>query len=96
MTTTMAVTNQLKEIIANQLDVNIRLEEIKDDVPLFEGGLGLDSIAIMEYITLIEEKFQIEFTDDELTIEPFQNMATLAAWITNRLGNNHHQEVAHD
>ena len=45
---------RLRRIIAEQMDVNLHLEEIDPDTPLFEGGLGLDSIALMEFITLIE------------------------------------------
>jgi len=73
--------DQLKHLIANELDVNIQLAEIGPDVPLLEDGLGLDSIAIVELITLIEEKFAVEFSEDELNMEAFANIRTLSQWI---------------
>ena len=76
---------QLKNIIANQLDVNLKIEDIKADMPLFEEGLGLDSIAIMEFITLIEENFEFQFDEDELNMEPFQNLQTLAHFVSTKL-----------
>jgi acyl carrier protein len=76
---------RLRHIIAKELDVNIRLEDIEADTPLFEDGLGLDSIAIMAFITLIEENFNFQFAEDELTMEPFQNLRTLAQFIVDRV-----------
>ena len=44
------IVNQLKDIIANKLDVNLAYDEIDENVSLFEDGLGLDSIAIVDLI----------------------------------------------
>ena len=46
MPTTMstALVSQLKTIIADDLDVNLTVEEIDDNVSLFEEGLGFDSM----------------------------------------------------
>lgn len=74
----------LKTIIAEELDVNIKEEEISNDMPLLEDGIGLDSVAIMEFIVLIEKKFDFNFSDDELTFEPFANLNTLADFIANK------------
>jgi acyl carrier protein len=79
-----ATVEQMKTIIADELDVNLRREDIEADTPLFEDGLGLDSIAIMAFITLIEEHFEFQFAEDELTMEPFQNLRTLAQFISAR------------
>jgi len=76
---------QLKQIIADELEVNVKLEEIDENVSLFEGGIGLDSVAIMEFISLIEAHFGFKFSDDELNMEPFENLRTLAAFIAPKL-----------
>lgn len=81
---TTDIIDRLKHIIAEQLDVNLSLEEIKPDVPLFEGGLGLDSVAIMELITLIEENFNFQFLNEELTLKPFQNLTILSDFILSK------------
>ena len=46
------IVEQLRTIIAEQLDANLRREEITLDVPLLEEGLGLDSIMVVALITL--------------------------------------------
>ncbi|MGH8547088.1 MAG: acyl carrier protein [Methylococcales bacterium] len=78
------VIDRLKHIIAEQLDVNIGLQDIDADAPILEGGLGLDSIAIVEFITAIEESFGIQFADDDLNLKPFQNLVTLAKFICDK------------
>lgn len=78
------VIDQLKDIIAEQLDVNISRQDIDADAPMFEGGLGLDSIAIVELITAVEETFGFQFGNDELNMQPFHSLRTLAAFIRER------------
>jgi acyl carrier protein len=80
------VIEQLKQIIAKELDVNLDPEEIDENAPLFEEGIGLDSIAIMDFILLIEERFGFQFADTELTVELFRNLETLADFISSGEG----------
>lgn len=82
-----SVIDKLKYIIANQLDVNIKLEEIDDNDSLFEDGIGLDSVVIVEFITLIEETFGFQFSEDHLNMDLFQNLRTLADAISTKLKN---------
>jgi acyl carrier protein len=77
--------NQLKKIIAEELDVNLKAEEIDESASLFEDGLGLDSIAVVEFISLIEEKFNFMFSDSELSPEFFSNLNVLANLIGSKL-----------
>jgi acyl carrier protein len=79
-----AIINELKKIIAEELDVNLTAEEIDENVSLFEEGLGFDSIAIVELISSIEERFKIEFTDSELNPEHFSNLTVLADFIRSK------------
>lgn len=78
------VTSRLKTIIAEELDVNLKVEEIDDEASLFEDGLGFDSIATVEFISLIEQKLGIEFSDGELNPELFSNLKVLADFITTK------------
>jgi acyl carrier protein len=75
------IVDQLKEIIAYKLDVNLSIDEIDENVSLYEDGLGLDSIAIVELILAIEKEFSLEFGDEELNVELFNNLSTLARFI---------------
>jgi acyl carrier protein len=50
--------------------------EIADDTPLW-GGV-LDSVALMQLITFVEEQFGVEVADDELTSAHFGTVADIA------------------
>ncbi len=79
------VLTQLKGIIANELDVNLKQDEINESASLFEEGIGLDSVTIMEFISLIESKFSIQFSDEELDFQQFKDLNTLAEFVEQKL-----------
>ena len=72
---------QLKGLVAEKLDVNIKREQIDPDAGLLAEGLNLDSLAIVELITLTEEHFGIEYGEDDLNMESFANLRSLARLI---------------
>ena len=78
------IVEQLKNIIADQLDANIKRAEITLDVSLLEDGLGLDSIMLVELISLVEENFSVQFAEDELDLNIFTNIQTLAAFVATK------------
>ncbi len=78
------VVAELKRIIAEDLDVNLKYDQIDENVPLLTEGLGLDSIVIVELISLVEDHFGFEFEDSELNVESFRNLTALADVIERR------------
>lgn len=75
------IIDQLKSIIVDKLDVNLRLEEIDENISLFEDGLGLDSIAVVDLIVSIEKQFSMSIADDELNADLFKSLNILADFI---------------
>ncbi|MEB3273795.1 MAG: acyl carrier protein [Prochlorothrix sp.] len=75
---------KLKSIIADELDTNLSADEIDESTSLFEDGLGFDSIATVELISLVEKHFDIEFSDAELNPENFGNLKVLASFISSK------------
>ena len=75
---------ELKRIIADDLDVNLKFDEIDEKVPLLGEGLALDSIVVVELINLVENRFGFEFEDSELNVESFRNLTALAGVIERR------------
>ena len=78
---TADIVAELQRMIVEDLDVRIAAVAVTPEVPLLEGGLGLDSIVLYELITLIEKRFGFEFADDNLNTAQFENLTVLARYI---------------
>ena len=76
---------ELKNIIVEDLNVNLKAHEIDEIDPLLDEGLALDSIVLNEFIDRIERHFDFEFYDSELRLETFQNLRSVADVVRNRL-----------
>lgn len=85
MTTTAAVLSRLKTLIVEEMDVRIAADQIADDTSFFAGGFGMDSIAIVELISLVEDHFGVLFADEDLVPASFSNVQVLARVIADKL-----------
>jgi acyl carrier protein len=79
------VVEKIKRIVVEDLDVNISYEDLDETVPLFEEGLGLDSVVLVELISFIEKRFNIELGDEALNMETFKNLQSVARVIGEHL-----------
>lgn len=80
------VVAELERLIAEELDLHLAPEEIDPDASLFEGGLGIDSIAIVELIAVVEEHFHLKFADEDLVVSSFASIRTFAKLIASKPG----------
>jgi acyl carrier protein len=58
----MDIAQKVKEIVAQQLDVDIA--EVKEEAQFIED-LGADSLAIVELVLAFEEQFEIDIPDED-------------------------------
>jgi acyl carrier protein len=49
------------------------------------GDLGVDSLAFMEIVITVENQFKIMFDDEYLTIEAFERLGDLTAYIDTKV-----------
>lgn len=80
------VVTELKRLIVEELGLNLAPTEIDPDTSLFEGGLGIDSIAIVELISVAEEHFGLKFADEDLVVSSFSSIRTFANMIATKPG----------
>lgn len=66
--TRQRITTKLKEIIVDSLNLDIDPEVIQDDQPLFGRGLELDSIDALELSMHVTNEFNVEISDDDMTV----------------------------
>lgn len=79
-----AIVDKLKTILADDLDIHLKKEQIRDDASLLDGGLALDSVVLIELITKIESEFDFQLGDENLRTDLFENLTTLAEFIATR------------
>jgi len=77
--------HRIKQLIVGTLGLEVAPEEIPDDETFFGDGTEIDSIAALEIIVAVEEEFGITVEDDELTADLFDSVATLEAYVAERL-----------
>jgi len=76
---------ELKEIIIRDLKLQgVNPDDIADDAPLFEEGLGLDSLDAVELVVLIQKHFAVQIEDMEEGREDFVSINALARFIEAR------------
>ena len=52
--------------------------EIGAETLLLSRGLSLDSVGLLQLIAAVEDRFDIEFADEELSAEVFESVGSLA------------------
>ena len=81
----MDVKEKLKKIIVDDLRLeDITWDKIRDDVPIFGEGLGLDSLDAVELVVLIQKHFNVEIKDMDEGRVAFESINSLAAFIEER------------
>jgi len=70
---------RLKELLIERLKFeDMTADDIADDEPLFEGGLGLDSIDALEIVVMLESEFGIKVKNEAAARNYFKSVASLA------------------
>jgi acyl carrier protein len=72
---------QIKQAIVRSLRLPIAWEEIGDDTPLFDEGLGLDSIDVLELVLEMERQFGVSITDEQTGMKVMRSVNTLAEFV---------------
>lgn len=70
------VVQELTEIMTQKL--KLPPSAVEPETPLFEGGLELDSFAVVELVTTFETHFGIELADEDFAPENFKNLRVLS------------------
>lgn len=75
------IIDRLRYLVAENLDVGVEAEDIDPNAQLLDGGLKLDSLSIVKLIGLSEQEFRMEFGEDDMRMETFANLRSLAGVI---------------
>ncbi len=74
----VAQERELAELIVAALNLEIQVNEIEREAPLYREGLGLDSIDILEIALAVSKKYGFQLrSDDSDNIQIFSSLRSL-------------------
>ncbi len=73
---------ELKIKIVEELQLKeVNPDELADDTPFFDRGLGLDSVDLLVLVALLDRDYGVEIFSRELGEKVFITLSTLAAYV---------------
>ena len=77
-----ALKSQIKNMMVENLMLQMTAEELADDLPLFgPGGLGLDSVDALQLVVALDKNFKLKIANPTAAREILQNVNTIVAAI---------------
>lgn len=85
MEDTNALKQRIKELMVENLMLQVGAAEIKDEQPLFgPGSLGLDSVDALQLVVALDKNFGLKIPSPAAAKEILQSVNTIAAAIQAR------------
>ena len=77
---------RIKQLMVENLMLQMTPAEIGDDLPLFgPGGLGLDSVDALQLVVALDKNFGLKIRDPEAAREILQNVNTMTEAVQQKL-----------
>jgi acyl carrier protein len=74
----------VKAVVVDTLGVEDRADAIDASTSLFGTLPELDSMAVLELVLELEQRFEIEIDGDDVTADVFETLASLAAFVDSK------------
>ena len=78
------IESRLKKMIVERLFMKIEPDRIEEHKSLVDE-YGVDSVSLLELVVGLEEEFGIEVGDDDFSLDHFETVNALAAFVRDRL-----------
>ena len=75
------VYGRVKATVVTVLNLKVSADEIPDDGLLFGDASSVDSMATLEIICALEEEFGVEVADEDLRVELFASVSSIADYL---------------
>ncbi|WP_194713704.1 acyl carrier protein [Noviherbaspirillum soli] len=75
----------VKNLVSDTLGLGERGANLTADSPLLGAIPELDSMAVINLITALEEQYGFSIADDEISAEVFETLRSLAAFVDRKL-----------
>jgi acyl carrier protein len=83
-----ALKQQIKELMVENLMLQVTAEEIGEDQSLFgPGSLGLDSVDALQLVVALDKNYGLKITDPSMARSVLQSVNSMAAAVQKHLEN---------
>lgn len=81
----MATLEEVRQVLGDALQLGARVKNLQAASPLLGSMPELDSIAVVNVITNLEEHFGFTVDDDEINADTFATLGSLASFVDQKL-----------
>lgn len=81
MSTQAELIDQVIAVIVSTLGLDENVRRLDADSALLDEIPELDSMAIVQLVMELEDRFEIEVDEDEITADVFETVASLASFV---------------
>ena len=81
----MNVAEDIKTMLADVLSLGARRSQLSESTPLLGSIPELDSMAVVNIITAMEDRFGISVSDDEISADTFATLGSLVGFVEGKL-----------
>jgi acyl carrier protein len=82
---TSTTLDDVKAVVVTSLGLESRAETLGPSTPLLGSLPELDSLAVVQLVYALEDRFGITINDDEVTGEVFETLGSLGSFIEGKL-----------
>jgi acyl carrier protein len=75
----------VKAVLVATLAIDDRADTLTESTPLLGSVPELDSLAVLEVLEALEQRFDITIEDDDVSADIFETLGTLAAFVDGKL-----------
>ena len=79
------ILDDVRMLVGSTLQIAARVQRMDENAPLLGAVPELDSIAVVNLITAVEEHFGITVADDEIGAAAFESLASLTRFVEGKL-----------
>jgi acyl carrier protein len=80
--------DEVKTVLVETLGIQDRAASLDETTPLFGAMPELDSLAVLELVTALEDRFDITVDDEEFSGEIFETVGSLATFVESKQNTN--------
>jgi acyl carrier protein len=79
------INSRIRKVLIEKMLSEVDPEEVRDDTPLIELGVGVDSVATLELLVALESEFNISIDEEDINRNLLESIDSIAEYISKRL-----------